>query len=184
MSIDYLPHRVCDDIVRLGQSQTDQVGVLSASTEDKKVRNSRIAWLDDKWIDDWITPLVYELNLQSNWNFDLQYREKIQFTKYSEGQFYNWHVDTMSNPPEPDIQRKISVVVPLSKSEDYEGGDLEFYDSMISPREDKDRVVRDARTRQKGTVIAFPSYVWHQVTPITKGERLSIVIWYNGKKWS
>jgi predicted 2-oxoglutarate/Fe(II)-dependent dioxygenase YbiX len=33
----------------------------------------------------------------------------------------------------------------------------------------------------RGTVIVFPSFVWHKVAPVTKGTRYSLVNWSLGK---
>ena len=35
--------------------------------------------------------------------------------------------------------------------------------------------------KTKGTVIFFPSFLRHAVTPVTKGERKSLVLWVHGK---
>ena len=45
------------------------------------------------------------------------------------------------------------------------------------------KIIKLEKLRIKGSAIIFPSYIYHQVTPVTKGERLSIVIWFNGEKW-
>ena len=45
------------------------------------------------------------------------------------------------------------------------------------------KILKDDRTRQRGTIIAFPSFAYHRVTKVTRGERLSIVIWYKGDVW-
>ncbi len=35
--------------------------------------------------------------------------------------------------------------------------------------------------KKQGTLIVFPSYTLHEVTPVTKGERNSLVTWVTGK---
>ena len=35
--------------------------------------------------------------------------------------------------------------------------------------------------RPQGSVIVFPSFVWHRVTPVTKGTRYSLVLWTCGQ---
>ena len=35
-------------------------------------------------------------------------------------------------------------------------------------------------SREKGTIIIFPSFILHRVTPITKGTRESMVGWVSG----
>ena len=32
----------------------------------------------------------------------------------------------------------------------------------------------------KGSIVIFPSYIWHRVSPVTKGTRLSLVQWNLG----
>ena len=34
--------------------------------------------------------------------------------------------------------------------------------------------------RSKGSLVVFPSDVWHRVKPVTKGTRHSLVIWNVG----
>ena len=38
--------------------------------------------------------------------------------------------------------------------------------------------------KDMGTVIIFPSFIHHQVLPITKGKRESLVNWSVGKNFS
>jgi len=180
VSENFLPHHVCDDIIKLAKKKNLIEGVVGNEL-DKKIRDSRIVWLDDVWIYDWITPFVKEININLNWNFNLLYPEQIQFTTYKQNQFYGWHQDTI--PKSDGEQRKISVVIPLSNSEDYEGGDLEFFDSMIQPESKQEKIIKDEKLRGKGNAVVFPSYVYHRVSKVMKGERLSIVIWYVGEKW-
>ena len=35
--------------------------------------------------------------------------------------------------------------------------------------------------RPKGSMVIFPSFVWHRVKPVTKGSRYSLVIWNLGR---
>ena len=35
-----------------------------------------------------------------------------------------------------------------------------------------------------GSTIAFPSFFLHEVTPVTKGSRYSIVTWVSGPEWA
>jgi len=36
---------------------------------------------------------------------------------------------------------------------------------------------------KKGSLVVFPSYIWHKVSPVTKGTRHSLVIWYLGNPY-
>jgi PKHD-type hydroxylase len=185
ISENFLPHHVCDDIIKVAYSQKQQEAEIQSGT-DKKVRESRLVWLRDAWIYDWIAPVMRDLNCQLNWNFQLTQPEDIQFTIYKKGHFYGWHQDLFEFEKNKlmNFQRKISAVVPLVDSENYKGGDLQFYNSNIHPNKKDDRIVTDELSRKKGSLVIFPSFIWHQVTPVLEGERLSIVIWFQGETGS
>jgi PKHD-type hydroxylase len=178
---NFLPDHVCSDIVSRASQFKPEEGIAGGSV-NKKTRDSRVIWLTDHWIFDWITPAVHEINKGLGWNFNVLYPENIQFTKYRENQFYNWHQDSDIDTG-LDIERKISVVIPLKNSDEYEGGNLEISDPFIAPESSKDKIIKKEDFRKKGSLIVFPSYTFHRVTKVTKGERLSIVIWYKGEKF-
>jgi PKHD-type hydroxylase len=92
-----------------------------------------------------------------------------QIARYSSDDqgHYDWHIDLGTGR---FSQRKLSLSLQLSEADDYEGGDLEFHLSGL------DRL----RMRQQGTLIAFPSFHEHRVTPVTRGERFSLVAWIDG----
>jgi len=68
------------------------------------------------------------------------------------------------------VQRKLSLSVQLSHGHDYEGCDLQFVGGNKT----------ETGPRERGTVIAFPSYVLHRVTPIVSGTRKALVVWTTG----
>ena len=120
-------------------------------------------------------PLISDLCIDCFWN-SASFQEMepevveiyLQFATYTEGDFYGLHSDA-----DKENDRVLSVSVQLSKSSDYEGGDLMFRGQNIWSYESVER--------KQGTVIIFPSYVYHEVTPITKGKRYSLVQWFKGK---
>jgi predicted 2-oxoglutarate/Fe(II)-dependent dioxygenase YbiX len=57
-----------------------------------------------------------------------------------------------------------------------EGGNLKF---DLGPHRG-DRYHECAEIRPRGSIIVFPSHVYHQVTPVTKGTRYSLVAWNLG----
>ena len=69
------------------------------------------------------------------------------------------------------------MTVSLTNPEEYEGGDLEF-DFRDTDKGSQPRVCEEIRA--KGSVIVFPSFVWHRVTPVTEGTRHSLVCWNLG----
>ena len=104
-------------------------------------------------------------------NFDLYgFIEGFQFTHYKEPDGkYKKHVDRGLN-----IQiRKLSLSIQLSDPNSYKGGDLilHYQDTpIILPKE-------------QGKLLMFPSYTMHEVTPVTKGERYSLVAWITGPQF-
>lgn len=99
--------------------------------------------------------------------------KEFQVAKYGKGDFYDYHMD--SNIQDNRSQRKLSITVQLSDSIDYVGGDFEF--SKDIGKLDKKKL------REKGTILVFPSFLYHRVTKVTKGERFSLVGWYEGNDW-
>ena len=195
-----LTPRFCDELIKYGISQQEQLALTGGQTDNvnkgkpleekdiidlKKKRNSNIVWLNDKWIYKEIHPYVHEANKLAGWNFDWDFSESCQFTKYKLNQFYDWHADAWEsvydNPSNPDTHgkiRKLSVTCSLSAPEDYEGGELEFDFRNTDP--DKQSVRKCAEIKPRGSIVVFPSFVWHRVKPVTKGTRYSLVIWNLG----
>jgi PKHD-type hydroxylase len=136
-------------------------------------RNSKLCWLyshdDLHWAFERITGIVVDLN-QRFFNFDLfGLNEGLQFTNYkAPGGDYKKHIDRAVNFP----VRKLSLSVQLTDPKKYEGGDLILHDST-----------NKAMKKEQGTLILFPSYILHEVTPVTKGERNSLVTWVTGKQF-
>lgn len=100
---------------------------------------------------------------------------EMQFTEYDaeyQGQYKVHHdIDWTSAKP---YQRKLSMVIQLSDPSEYEGGDLQFTEVENPVRDD---------LRKQGSIIVFPSYLQHAVTPVTKGRRYSLVLWISGPRW-
>ena len=188
-----IPERICDDIVRYGKEQKKETALTGDAGKDitkielkniQKKRKSDVVWMHDRWIYKEIQPYIHQANASADWNFDWDWSESCQFTEYKKGQFYDWHCDTH---PEPYInhensnthgkQRKLSVTVSLTDPDEYEGGDLEF--DFRNTDEGSQPSICD-EIRKKGSVIVFPSFVWHRVKPVTKGTRHSLVCWNLG----
>jgi PKHD-type hydroxylase len=194
---EVLTHKFCDDVIQRGNEEKENValtGKFENTSEDKLTeeqindlktqRNSNIAWLSDSWIYRSIHPFIHQANKNAGWNFDWDFSEACQFTKYKINQYYNWHCDSWDKPyDKPDDLntngkiRKLSVSCQLTDSSEYEGGELEF-----QPRdgEDPGLIVPCNEARKKGSIIVFPSHVYHRVKPVTKGIRYSLVIWNLG----
>jgi PKHD-type hydroxylase len=99
---------------------------------------------------------------------------EVQYSTYTEGHHYDWHMD-IDWWGQRMQDRKISIIIVLSNPDEYEGGELQFDDAIGG-------AVLEEKPA-KGTVITFPSYLRHKVTPVTKGIRASIVIWVEGPRF-
>jgi PKHD-type hydroxylase len=195
-----LTPRFCDELIKYGISQQEQLAVTGGQQEKikkgqslnnddikdlKKKRDSNIVWLSDCWIYKEIHPYIHKANKLAGWNFDWDFSEACQFTKYKLNQFYDWHSDSWNAPYENQNNkdtfgkiRKLSVTCSLSDPKDYKGGELEFDFRNMDP--DKKSVRKCAEILPRGSVVVFPSHVWHRVKPVTKGTRYSLVIWNLG----
>ena len=154
----------------------------------KKKRDSNIVWMSEPWIYKEIQPYIHTANKNAGWNFDWDFSESCQFTKYSKGQYYGWHCDSWDKPytekePKNFIGkvRKLSCIVALSDPKEYEGGEVQF-DFRNTPN--GSNIITCEKIKDQGSIIIFPSFVWHQVKPITKGTRYSLVCWTLGKKFT
>ena len=142
---------LCDEIIAQGfvnNPDIAYVGGQGKPRNDKEhknlleKRNSNTSWITAWWIKKEIDPYIRRANQMAGWNFNITDSEAYQFTKYDEGQFYDWHTDAFETPhrdgPWQGLIRKISITVSLSDPRDYEGGLLEF----AFPRHEPDKCKR------------------------------------------
>jgi len=178
-----IPIDICQKILVAGRSKIQEVGVTSDKNYYKE-RKCKVSWLDDKWIYDIINPFIYTANKNAGWNFQLDWHETSQFTIYNKDGYYKWHTDSgkvlkHKNKNINGKTRKLSLTLQLTDKTKYEGGDFQF---MWIENKKKDlldvKTVDDAK--DLGTIIIFPSFIHHQITPITKGKRESLVNWSVG----
>lgn len=169
---DVLSAPLIDSIILHGSKNTElaKIGQGENGVIDKKIRNVSHSWLSiDKF--DWLYSLLEEEIKNINWlnyKYVLDQMETIDYLEYYAGDEagkYDAHIDGGINS-----NRKLSFSVLLSDPSDYDGGDLIIYEAkapMIVPK-------------RKGMITFFPSNVLHEVTPVTRGVRRSIVSWIHG----
>ena len=127
---------------------------------------------------------IHKANRNAGWNFDFDRSEDCQFTKYKLNQYYDWHCDSWeeayNKPGTPDHGkiRKLSVTCQLTDGSEYKGGELEFDFRDYNPnmREENRHLKKAKEILPKGSIIVFPSFVWHRVKPVTEGTRYSLVL--------
>tara|TARA_R100001369_G_scaffold88634_2_gene125454 strand:+ start:1167 stop:1754 length:588 start_codon:yes stop_codon:yes gene_type:complete len=163
----------CKKIIKIANDK----GLIEGITHGKSYKNTRsskICWLmpgdDLDWAYRKITDVVLDLN-SKYFKFDVSgFNEGFQFTNYSApSDKYGKHVDRS----EGFIIRKLSLSIQLTDPAEYEGGELWLYE------DDKGALMK----KDQGTLILFPSFILHEVKPVTKGERNSLVAWATGKQF-
>ncbi|NBP15838.1 2OG-Fe(II) oxygenase [bacterium] len=153
----------------------DTVGDTKGAV-DTKLRRGDISWIkssyiENQWVFKKLTDTVNVIN-DTFFNYDLKYIENLQFTMYNgeNKDFYSKHIDMGYQTVNT---RKLSFSLQLSDPNDYKGGDLVLHyqeKPIVLPKE-------------RGTCLFFPSYTLHQVTPVTKGTRYSLVGWVMGPRF-
>ena len=193
-----LTPKFCDEVIKYANQQKDIIA-RTGEFKDKKLnkeqilnlkrkRNSNIVWLNENWIYKEIQPYVNIANKNAGWNFNWERSEICQFTKYKLNQYYDWHCDSWDQPynnpntPEHGMIRKLSMTCQLTDGKEYKGGELEFDFKNYVPhmRDESKHKIQCKEILTKGSIIVFPSFVWHRVKPVTKGVRYSLVMWNVG----
>ena len=181
--VNYIKDRVFGEsknTINTNGSRAQLVGLDGSEVRDYRKANEyswphpwmRPSEVDDNKITDKILSCVKVANkLHFKYDIDWDNYESFKLLKYEKGDGYGWHPDFGKGQ---ESTRKLSVIVQLSDSEDYEGGDLEF---ALTTKDNNDFT---KSTRKKGSVIIFNPLIIHRVTPIISGTRYSIVSWMHG----
>jgi PKHD-type hydroxylase len=168
-----------NQIVQIGDNLPQKPAEVGDGSNNPNIRRSNTSWITQEhcpWLYDKLSWIVQQLNGQF-YNYDLWgFSEDMQYTTYtSEDQgFYDYHQDSMGFTVQDNIDRrlprKFSISLQLTDPSEYEGGDL-LIRSGTEP---------SYAPKQKGQVVAFPSFMLHKVTPVTSGVRKSLVVWVTG----
>ena len=192
-----------DKIVPQSDKTVEEMLSEGVDTDKAYIRDSEVVWLNEPWLYDLVMPFVHKANKNAGWHYTLEASEDFQFTKYENTGFYGWHNDGATDwharykrlipglhgQEESKLQegftmnknyinriRKLSVTINLNPGEDYDGGNLKF---DFGPHS-HERFSEVTQARVQGSVIVFPSFQYHCVTPVTRGTRYSLVLWSLG----
>ena len=148
---------------------------LAPGNANAEIRRSQVVMLGNEpkyaWLYERILGAAQECNRLFFCVDIVGVEANLQLGRYdsSDRGFYGWHTDFAGIRP----MRKLSVSIQLSRSDDYEGGDLEVMYGTEPQKLD----------RTRGAFIVFPSFMLHRVTPVTRGTRWSLVAWIVGTRW-
>ena len=142
-----------------------------------RVRKSILKWIelnpDTNWLYKKLISQIHKVN-QENFDYILKFVENLQLTEYNENQqgFYSKHNDCGDSSRLENFVdiRKLSFSIQLTSPEEYKGGELILYIN------DKEFIA----PKTKGTIIFFESNILHEVKPVKKGTRYSLVSWVQG----
>lgn len=148
-----------------------KVGYQDDSQVNTTIRSSKVSWLtphNNEWLYEHVTNHINEVNYLY-YKYDLTHFYDMQYTVYESttSDFFSPHVDYHPMGNSMNF-RKLSFSILLN--DDYEGGDLVMHTTG-------GEVVVE---KQKNSIVFFPSFVLHGVTPVTKGTRKSLVGWVCG----
>ena len=168
---DAIESIACDKLISQA-SDFQSAGVYRGNDDPKihqEARNNQTSWGKENWVYELIKPHLNHAIEYAGWDFEISTAEPYQVAKSEVGEFHNWHQDGVGpiHTGEPQT-RKISMSLLLNDG--YEGGELEVFP-------------HGPMNLSKGTIVFFPSFQTHQVHPVTKGTRYSLVMWFIGKPW-
>jgi PKHD-type hydroxylase len=178
-----LPAETCDEIIECAKKIPDQQAVIGLmagkSGVDNNIRRSNVRWVahhneDFKDVFSFVERKFHEANANA-FGADIKYLPALQFTEYDSKivGHYDWHEDVFWESNNI-YDRKLSMVIQLTEPTNYEGGELEL--QVAEPPRQED-------LKRRGTIIVFPSFIKHRVTPVTAGLRNSLVAWIEGPPW-
>lgn len=168
-----LPDQFCENIVQTFSKLPEQHATTFGGQKDH--RRSKVRWVEGEH---GLREIMLKYVVQANTEFCVDIHHlisELQFTEY-DGEYkgkYDLHHDIDWNADKP-YDRKLSIVIQLSDPGNYEGGNLSFSE-VENPKSEE--------LKKRGTIIVFPSYLQHSVSPVTSGVRHSLVSWVWGPRW-
>ena len=173
----------CEKIMNIGYKKKLELAKIQDGNQVN--RKSHVTFIQDKDIESEVTKVVNEANVTAKWNFLLREFEPLQYTVYNVRDHYDWHIDSHGKPYKNNLIRKSSFTICLNDDEtlnnNYTGGDFEI--CLPHPYHNKNKYFRFRKVFKQGTIIIFPSHIWHKVHPVVSGTRKVLVGWVVGKSF-
>ena len=161
----------CDKIIDI--CEKSPIEEATTFSGDGDLRRSKVRWTEDAEVGAILWGYTEKAN--EALGVDIEPRASIQYTEYhgSEGGHYGNHHD-IDWLRADGRDRKLSIIIQLTCPTKYTGGDFCFTEVESPPLDD---------LKKRGSVLVFPSYLVHAVTPVTSGIRNSVVAWFEGPNW-
>jgi SM-20-related protein len=188
LATGFLDLRTCADLKNQAhQVPTTQAPVYIAGSNElvhETVRRTTSFHPDDSWFSSIHSRLLQQkLLLEEYFGQRLTDCERPQFLHYREGDFFVRHQDGNTEQLEFDHLkiRRISIVVFLNgysekpKEDTFAGGQLNFYDQNHEPGAEP---LLFSLKGQPGLLAAFTADTIHEVAPVVRGERFTIISWF------
>ena len=145
----------------------------------RRVSSARVAPSTRSMVRERFTELLPQL--RSHFATELSECEPPGFLIYGPGAFFAPHTDAGSRDPSDIRRRRISTIVFLNAptaspaADGFAGGTLRFHGMLDGPAWAACPLPFDA---ERGMLVAFRSDLVHEVTPVTAGQRFSVVTWF------
>ena len=169
---------ILDSITKLGEQKQISNAEVFDGDKSEKTRKTKVSWINENELPvSPLTDIIAKVNKKADWNFQLHAFEPFQYSIYEKDDHYDWHIDSHAKPYDDGLIRKLSFTLCLS--DDYKGGTFE----LCKPNPKPEKHLYKKFDLKKGSMIIFPSFVWHKVNPVMKGIRKSLVGWVVGKQF-
>lgn len=142
---------------------------VDGETKNEKQRKTEIRFAKEgHWFAGIMAEFGHTGNKSMEWFYNIDGHENLQFGRYFNDGHYDWHVDNFPLQLHQK-ERKVSVVCLMNDPSEFEGGEF-----GIKLYQEYNPVL------EKGSIIAFPSFLEHKVYPVISGVRTSAVLWMTG----
>ena len=169
---NFLSPEECQHVIDYSKQAAFNKGTIGQKKDKSLLRDSKVKFVrpapEIMWLFERLELAITQMNNAYKFHL-LGFYEGVQIASYKSGGKYNWHIDV---GPGQNSTRKLSMSIQLTDPDTYKGGNLEFMN------------VDDKGERAIGTLIVFPSFLQHRVTPVIKGTRHSMVAWVHGSPYS
>ena len=166
-----IPAETCDEWISRYKDEVD-IGTVGGGNVNLDLRRSKTCFPTDLDVQDTLNRYIHSANRQA-FGVDVNTYIECQFTMYEgtdEG-CYGWHKDSLLGASKTMFDRKLTAVTLLSDPSDFVGGEFSLMQVDEQPE------------IGRGSVLVFPSFLVHQVAPVTQGTRFSMVAWAEGPHW-